>query len=384
MRVALVHDWITGLRGGERVLDEVVSLFPEADIFTLFHEAGTTTARIDGQCIYASPLNRFTWLRKHRRLALPLLPWAARRLRAERYDLVLSIHHAVAKSISISPGTPHLCYCLTPMRYVWDQTDAYQGRGLGRLAALPLSAALRRHDRRSATPEHVTRFVAISRCVAARIERHYGRRASVLHPPVDVDRFRITEPGARRRNADAPYLLVTSFAGYKRADLAVDAAARLGRALWIVGEGPGRGALERRVHRAGPSAARVRFLGRVGESALPGLYGSCRALLQPQEEDFGIAALEAQAAGRPVIALDRGGATETVVPAAPCGGGRATGVWFSEQRPEALAEAILRFESIEDQFEPSVLREHAMRFNAERFRAGLRWEVDQLLEVSRA
>lgn len=380
MRVALVHDWITGLRGGERVLDEVLSLFPSADIFTLFYEKGTTTERIDGQRIYASPLNRFQWLRRHRQLALPLLPWAIRRLRAEPYDLVLSIHHAVAKSIVLPPGTPHLCYCLTPMRYIWDQADAYQGRGLGRLAGYPLSLLLRRHDRRSASLEQVTRFVAISRCVADRVERHYGRRASILYPPVDVTRFQ-NDPPRRKRN-DAPYLLVTSFASYKRADIAVDAAAKLGRELWVVGDGPGRRGLERRARNAGPSAARVRFLGRVSERELPEIYAGCRALLQPQEEDFGIAALEAQAAGRPVIALDRGGATETVRPTHT--GGAATGVWFSEQRAEALADAMLRFEAAEDQFEPAALREHAMRFDVTRFREGMRWEVDQLLEASRS
>ncbi len=380
MRIALVHDWITGLRGGERVLDEVLALFPDADLYTLFHEAGTTTARIDARPVIASRLNRFGWIRENRRLALPFLPWAIRGLRPRGYDLVLSIHHAVAKSIRIEPGTPHLCYCLTPMRYIWDQVDVYQGRGLGRLAGYPLSAALRRHDRRNAGPKQVTRFVAISRCVADRIERHYGRRASILHPPVDVARFG-RAPESRGGRA---YLLVSSFAGYKRADIAIDAVAKLDRELWIVGDGPGRDAAERRARQLGSGAARIQFLGRVAESELPGLYQMSRALLQPQEEDFGIAALEAQAAGRPVVAFDRGGATETVRPASGSRVGAATGVWFSEQSAEALSEAILRFESLEDQFEPRALRAHAARFDAERFRDGMQWEVDQLLEASGA
>ncbi len=378
MRVALVHDWITGLRGGERVLDEMLAIYPDADLYTLFYEPGTTTRRIDARPIAASPLNRSRWLRAHRRLALPLLPWAIRRLHAAPYDLVVSIHHAVAKAIRLAPSTPHLCYCLTPMRYVWDQTEAYQGRGLGRAAGYPLSALLRRFDRRSAGPEHVTRFVAISRCVAERIERHYDRRASILHPPVDVERFRVSSGGRGRRH-DAPYLLVTSFAGYKRADLAVDAAAALGRPLVVVGDGPGRRRVERRARAAGPGGRRIRFLGRVGERAVPELYASCRALLQPQEEDFGIAALEVQAAGRPVIALGRGGATETVRPAT--GDDTGTGVWFSEQRADALAEAMLRFEAIEERFDPVALREHALHFDAPRFRDGMRWEIEQLLEA---
>lgn len=379
MRVALVHDWITGLRGGERVLDEMLRIYPEADLYTLFYEPGTTTERIDARPVTTSPLDRSRWLRAHRQLALPLFPWAIRQLRAAPYDLVVSIHHAVAKAIPLGPGTPHLCYCLTPMRYVWDQTEAYQGRGLARVAGYPLSAYLRRFDRRSAGDDQVTRFVAISRCVAERVERHYGRRASILHPPVDVERF-AAAPGAGGRRPEAPYLLVTSFAGYKRADLAIDAMAALGRPLVIVGDGPGRRRAERRAREAGPGAHRIRFLGRVAEDELPGLYANCRALLQPQEEDFGIAALEVQAAGRPVIALDRGGATETVRPASAQQSG--TGVWFSEQRAEALAEATLRFEAIEDQFDPETLRDHARRFDAPRFRDEMRWEIDQLLKAS--
>ncbi len=379
MRLALVHDWITGLRGGERVLDEMLGIYPEADVFTLFYEPGTTTPRIDARPVAASPLNRWRWLRARRQLALPLFPWAIRRLRAPAYDLVVSIHHAVAKAIPMDPGTPHLCYCLTPMRYVWDQAEAYQGRGVRRIAGAPLSAYLRRFDRRSAGADQVTRFVAISRCVAERVERHYGRRASILHPPVDVGRFGAGgSPGGRR--PDAPYLLVTSFAGYKRADLAIDAAAALGRPLLVVGDGPGRRRAERRARATGSGGHRIRFLGRVAEADLPALYASCRALLQPQEEDFGIAALEVQAAGRPVIALDRGGATETVRPASARQPG--TGVWFSEQRPEALAEAILRFETLEERFDPATLRAHAQRFDVSRFRDGMRWEIDQLLKAN--
>lgn len=366
VRVALVHDWLVGLRGGERVLHELLELFPEADVYTLFHAPGTTTERIDARVRGTSPLDRIPGARRHYRKFLPLFPWAARRLRVRGYDLVLSVHHAVAKAARVDPGTPHLCYCLTPMRYIWDQTDAYLGRGLRRVSAAPLIAGLRHFDRRTARPDQVTRFVAISDSVANRVERHYGRRASVVHPPADLHRFQ-PDPGGP---ADY-YLLVTSFSGYKRAELALDACERLGRSLVVLGDGPGRATLQAR------AGGRVRFLGRVPEAELAGWIARCRALLQPQEEDFGIAAVEAQAAGRPVIAFDRGGATETVRPWVE-GVEGATGIWFSTQTPAALAEAMLRFEAAEKQFHPELLRRHAERFATERFQREIAWEVEQL------
>jgi len=372
VRVALVHDWLVGLRGGERVLHELLELFPDAEIYTLFHAPGTTTDRIDARVRATSPLNRIPGAQRHYRKLLPLFPWAARRLRVRGYDLVLSVHHAVAKAARIDADIPHLCYCLTPMRYIWDQSDAYLGRGVRRAAAAPLIAGLRRFDRRTAAVDQVTRFVAISQTVANRVERHYGRRASVVHPPADLDRFQ-PDPGGP---ADY-YLLITSFSGYKRAEIALEACERLGRPLVVVGDGPGRTALQAR------AGSRVRFLGRVPEEELVGWIARCRALLQPQEEDFGIAAVEAQATGRPVIAFDRGGAAETVRPWVE-GGDGATGVWFSTQTGEALAEAMLRFEVVEKQFQSDVLRRHAARFAALRFRREMAWEVEQLCEIPSA
>ena len=366
MRVAIVHDWVTGLRGGERVLDQVARLFPDADLYTLFYEAGTTTDRIDRLNIQTSPLDRIPGLRRRYHWALPLLPWAARRFFLRDYDLVLSIHHAVAKAVRVAPGTPHLCYCLTPMRYIWDQSDAYLGRGARRLIATPLVSALRHFDRRST--QSVTRFVAISRCVADRIERHYGRRASLLHPPVEVERFQI-DPSASGKS----YLLITSFAPYKYAEIAIDAVSRLGRPMIVVGDGPSR----RRLQKQAPK--HIQFLGRVSEDQLVELVQQSRALLQPQEEDFGIAALEAQSAGRPVIAFDRGGATETVRPWREDRRAGATGVWFSKQNADAMAEAILRFESVERFFDPRAIRDHALQFSSDQFRSGLRYEIEALV-----
>ncbi len=375
MRVALIHDWLTGLRGGERVLDELLAVWPEADVFTLVHVPGATTARIDARVRATSPLQHLPGAGRHWRKLLPLHPWAARRLRAEGYDLAVSVHHAVAKAARIAPGTPHLCYCLTPMRYVWDQADTYLGRGPRRLAAAPLVAALRRFDRASAGPAQVGRFVAISRAVAGRVERRYGRSAVVVHPPVDTERF---QPDGRP--PEDFYLLVSAFVPYKRDALALEAVARLGRRLVVVGDGPGRAALARRAPRG------VEFAGRVGDAELARLAARCRALLQPQEEDFGITAVEVQAAGRPVVAFGRGGATDTVLPLVgpPDAAARATGVWFEEATPESLLHALLRFEGAESYFDAKAIRAHAERFSAARFRAEIEREAVALVEAGGA
>jgi glycosyltransferase involved in cell wall biosynthesis len=370
LRVALVHDWLTGLRGGERVLDELARLFPSAELFTLVHVAGSTTPRIDALPVHASPLQRWSGSAQHYRLLLPLLPWAVRELRIDGFDLVVSVHHAMAKAARIAPGTPHLCYCLTPMRYAWDAVDVYFGRGPRRAAAAPLLAALRRFDRATASPEHVTRVVAISEYVRERVQRHWGRDASVVYPPVDVETFR---PDGLP--PDDFYLLVGAFVPYKRTEVALRAFAELGRRLVVVGDGPARRGLEREVPR------NVELIGRVSEARLAELYARCRALVYPQEEDFGLAALEAQASGRPVVAFGRGGARETVLPLAgpPDTAAHATGVWFDAQTPAALAAAIRRFEEAEPHFDAKLIRSHAERFSAARFRDEFAREVQALL-----
>jgi glycosyltransferase involved in cell wall biosynthesis len=370
VRVALVHDWLTGLRGGERVLDVLAGLWPDADLYTLFHVPGATTARIDALRVHASPLDAIPGSGRHYRKLLPLHPWAARRLRVEDCDLVVSVSHAVAKAVRVAPGIPHLCYCLTPMRYVWDQIDVYLGRGLRRGLAAPLVAALRRFDRSSSRPEQVTRFLAISGAVAERVRRHYERDAGVLHPPIDTERF---HPSGRP--PEDFYLLVGAFVPYKREDLAVETLGRLGRRLIVVGEGPRRAVLQRHAARS------VEFTGRIPDAELADLYAGCRALLYPQEEDFGLCALEAQACARPVIAYGRGGATETVLPLTgpPDAAARATGLWFDAQTEDALVGAIHRFEAAEPFFDPKLIRSHAERFSTPRFVEEMQREVHALL-----
>lgn len=372
MRVALIHDWLTGLRGGERVLDELLGVWPDADVFTLVHVPGATTPRIDARVRATSFLQHLPGAGRHWRKLLPLYPSAARRLHVRDYDLAVSVHHAVAKAAHIDAATPHLCYCLTPMRYIWDQAPAYLGRGARRFAAAPLVAALRRFDRSTAGPAQVTRFVAISQAVADRVRRHYGRPAGVLAPPVDVERFQPDD-----RAPDDYYLLVTAFVPYKRDDLAIEAFAQLGRRLVVVGDGPGRAALARR------APGNVEFTGRLADAELPALFARCRALVQPQEEDFGLTSVEVQAAGRPVVAFGRGGAVDSVLPLVgpPDAAQRATGVFFDEQTPESLLRALHRFEAAEPFFDGKAIRSHAERFSAPRFRSEIEREAARLLEA---
>ena len=381
MRVALVHDWLTGMRGGERVLHQLALCYPEADLYTLLHVPGATSRAIDELSIHTSPLHRLPGAVRHYRKLLPLFPWAIERFRLDDYDLVISTSHAVAKSVPTGPGTVHLDYCLTPMRYVWDQTNAYLGSGLRRACAQPLVRYLRRFDVSRSDPRHVTRFVAISECVAERIRRHYGRSASVVHPPVETERIRPDggEP-------DDFYLLVGGFVAYKREDIALEAFGRLGRRLVVAGDGPTRRRLQ--------AAARgpIEFLGRIPDDDLAALYTRCRALIYPQEEDFGIVAVEAQAAGRPVIAFAAGGALETVRPLLRVthdgclderGAEDATGVFFERQSVEDLCAAVLAFEEHADRFDSGRIRAHAEQFACKRFRSELKREVELALARSR-
>ncbi len=376
MKIALVHDWLTGVRGGERVLDHLVRRFPEAELHTLVHARGRTTPAIEARGARTSPLGRLPGIERHYRKLLPLFPWAIQRFDFSGYDLILSTSHAVAKGVRVPPGVVHVCYCFTPMRYVWDQADAYLGRGARRRLATPLVAMLRRFDVATSDPRHVTRFVAISHEVADRIHRHYARDASVLAPPVDVSWI---EPA--REPAEDFYLMVGGFVPYKNEALAVEAFRRLGRRLVIVGDGPGRAAIAR------GAPDHVELPGRVSDAELASLYRRARALIHPQLEDFGLTAVEAQAAGRPVIALGRGGALDTVCPLDPSVSSTrvaadepATGVFFDEPTADSLAEAVERFEKAEPRFDGRSIRRWAEGFSPARFDAGLDREIARAFE----
>lgn len=378
MRIALVHDWLTGVRGGERVLDVLAAAFPDAEIHTLFHVPGSTTPRLESRTIHQSPLGRLPGVSGGYRALLPLYPWAVRRLDVGDVDVVVSTSHAVAKAVPVPKGAVHLSYCFTPMRYVWDQIDAYLGQGPMRRAAMPLVRRLRAFDVATSGPEQVHRFLAISSTVAHRIEDTYGREARVLAPPVDLEQF--------RPDGEAPgesYLLVSGFVPYKADAVAIDAFARSGKPLVVAGDGP----LRRRLERGAPS--NIQFVGRVSDEALARLYARCRALIHPQVEDFGLIAVEAQASGRPVIALGQGGVLDTVRPlrlgdsrdtVRPLGSTkRPTGVFFDEQTPEALERAIETFESHASAFDAAAIRQHAEAFDPDRFVAALLEEIEDLV-----
>jgi glycosyltransferase involved in cell wall biosynthesis len=358
-RVALVHDWLTGMRGGERCLEVLCELFPDAPLFTLLHVPGSVTPQIEGRRIVTSLVQRLPQARRRYRSYLPVFPLAIRRFDLARYDLVVSMSHCVAKSVRVPPGALHLCYCFSPMRYLWDLSSDYFGPSRGpaaaRLFGPAIATALRRWDRNTSG---VHRFIAISHHIADRIRRAYDRPADVIYPPVDVQRFEIAEAG------EDYYLVVGALVPYKRIDLAVGAANRLGRRLVVVGTGPEEARL-RAV--AGPT---VSFLGWRPDAEIARLYARCRALIFPAVEDFGITPLEAAAAGRPTIALARGGALETMVgldtvEAPP------TAVFFEEQSVDALVEAIARFERAADRFDGKALRARAEAFDRPVFKQKL-------------
>jgi glycosyltransferase involved in cell wall biosynthesis len=360
-RIALVHDWLTGMRGGERCLEAVCELFPQAPLFTLLHVPGSVSPTIERRRIVTSFVQRLPGAATRYRHYLPLFPAAMRGLSLAGFDVVLSLSHCVAKAVRVPSGALHLCYCFTPMRYVWDlEADYADGAGwLTRLALPPVAAALRRWDRRT---EGVHEFVAISRHIGERIHRVYGRDAAVIYPPVELDRFAIAPA------IDDYYLVVSALVPYKRVDLAVLAASRTGRRLLVVGRGPEEARLRAL---AGPT---VTFLGWRSDAEVAQLYARCRAVLFPAVEDFGIVPLEAAAAGRPTLALAQGGALETMV--GLDAGAPPTAVFFREQTADALAGAIATFEAAAHRFEPKALRAHAAQFDRPRFAQRIRDWVD--------
>jgi glycosyltransferase involved in cell wall biosynthesis len=347
-RVAVVHDWLTIPGGSEQVVMELLEMFPAAELFTSVYDPDPWPAQIKDRPVHASVLNRIPGASSHYPKLLPLMNAAFRRFDLSGFDLILSSSHACAKNVRTPPGTLHVCYCHTPMRYAWEEgfLDGEEVGRLTRLALPPLLSRLRRQDLAGASGPDV--FVANSRHVADRIERFYGRSAEVVHPPVDVEHYLAVE-----RRPEDYYLAFGRVVPYKRVDLAVGACAELPRPLKVAGDGR---AMEAVCARAG---AGVEFLGKVSEAERDRLIGGARALLFPGEEDFGIVPVEAQAAGLPVIAYGVGGARETVLD------GR-TGVLFEEQDAASLAAAIERFEGL--RLDPEAIRENARGFGRERFR----------------
>ena len=362
MRTALIHDWLTGMRGGERVLEALCGLYPGADIFTLCHVRGSVSPLIERHRIVTSFVQRLPRSAAYYRHYLPLFPLAIEQFDLDAYELVISSSHCAAKAVVPCGRARHVCYCHSPMRYAWDQFDAYFGPArvgafAHRWVYRPMMARLARWDR--ATSSRVDRFVANSAHVAGRIRRYYNREATIVYPPVDTDFFHQVDvsPGTH-------FLIVSALVPYKRIELAIDACERIGASLRIVGDGPDRTYLEARAGR------HVEFLGRVTDEAVRDEYRTALAVLLPGEEDFGLVPVEAHACGRPVVALARGGAVETVID-------EENGVLFQEPTVDALAAALERV--ARRRFDPDRIRASAERFSRERHVERMRDVIDETL-----
>ncbi|HEX3244882.1 MAG TPA: glycosyltransferase [Chloroflexota bacterium] len=342
MRVALVHDYLNQYGGAERVLEVMHDLFPEAPIFTSIFDPDAMPASYSRMDVRTSFMQGLPRVMSRHQSYLPFYPLVFENFNLSEYDVVISNSSAWAKSVITEPATLHICYCLTPMRWAWRYHDYVNRERLGRLARMalpPVMNYLRVWD--VAAANRVDSFVAISRAVADRIWKFYRRQASIIYPPVDTQAFQPTGP------ADDFFLVASRLIPYKRVDLVVDAFNSLGLPLKIVGDGRDRSALQARARE------NIEFMGRVSDAELRDLYARCRAFIFPGEEDFGIAPVEAQACGRPVIAFAAGGALDTVLDGT-------TGTYFRDQTPESLIEAVRRCDS-------SDWSSEAIRANAERF-----------------
>ena len=369
MKVALVHDWLTGMRGGEKVLDAICELYPDAPLFTLLHVSGSVSRRIEARPITTSLAQALPRARRYYRHFLPLYPGLVETFDLDGYDLVISSSHCAVKSV-VAPSGVHVCYCHSPMRYAWDQFAEYFGPDqVGRTAhrALrPIMAALARWD--AATAGRPDRFLANSQYVAGRIGRYYNRRSTVVYPPVDTDFYRPERDDRPRARSSPSFLVVSALVPYKRLDVAIEACRAVRVPLRVVGTGPEL----RRLEALG--GGDVEFLGWRPDEEVRELYRNATAVLLPGVEDFGMVPVEAQACGTPVVALNEGGACETVIE------GR-TGTLAASRSAGAFAEALRR--ALDTGFDPSAIRENALRFSRERFLTDFKAAVDAALEDHR-
>ena len=350
-RIVLGHDWLTGMRGGERVLEQFCKAFPNAPLATLLANPSSVSEAIRDRQIVTSFMQRIPGVARNYRKMLPIMGAAATSLRIPPGDLLLTTSSCVAHAFRPPKGMKMLCYCFTPMRYAWLFPKEYLGPVKAALAA-PYFAHLRRWDRRHA--QHVDRFVAISRHVQERIRSFYGRESDVVYPPVDTDRCTPAPDGGE---ANGGYdLIVSALVPYKRIDLAVEAYRRLGYPLKIVGTGSGAAKI---AHGAAPN---VEFLGWRSDDEILALYRNCRFLIFPGEEDYGLVPLEAMACGKPVIAFGRGGATETVE-------NGTSGVFFAKQTADELCDAVARAEKIG--WDRAAIRSRALSFGIPQFLDGM-------------
>jgi glycosyltransferase involved in cell wall biosynthesis len=372
MKVAIVHDWLTGMRGGEAVLESILDIYPDADLFTLLHNPGTVSARIENRKISTSFIDRLPFKASKYRWYLPLFPTAIELFDFHGYDLIVSSSHCVARGIIPPPHVPHVCYFHSPMRYVWDLFQQYfPPRGFANRFVIPFFANyLRMWD--AAARDRVDRYLCNSAFVAERIRRYYGKQAVVVPPPCIADEQAIKiAPPAERGDF---YLIVSAFVPYKRLDLAIEACLLRGAHLKIVGGGPEDKNLRRLARKGERAESRIEFLGQVDSGQIRQLYSQATALLFPGEEDFGIVPVEAQARGCPVIAYGSGGALETVL-ATPKA---RTGFFFAEQTVAALSAAMDLHERA--RYRSADFRRNVVRFTAAEFQKKM---IRQIAETCR-
>jgi glycosyltransferase involved in cell wall biosynthesis len=360
LRVAIVHDWFYTRGGAERVVEVLADVFPQADLFALFARPETMSPQLRNRKITTSWLQNIPWIHRFHRHTLAFHPVALEQFDLSGYDLVISSAAGSVKGVITSPNTLHVCYCHSPMRYIWDMHSAYlrEMSPISRFTFALTAHWIRVWDQSSAS--RVDCFVCNSGYIGSRIRKYYRRESEVIYPPVDVRSIKIDD------QQEDYYIAVGRLVNYKRFDLAIEACNHLGRNLKIIGLGPD---LRRLQRLAGPH---IEFIGAVSDARKHEILGRCRALLFPGEEDFGIVPVEAQAHGRPVIAFGAGGALETVRSLDdPQYRNRPTGIFFLEQTADSLAGAIKRFEEASGLFNPIIIREHAMQFDESIFRARL-------------
>ncbi len=350
MKMAFIHDWLNGMRGGEKCLETLLEIFPKTPIFTLLYQQEKVSELIRQSPITSSWIGKLPFWREKYRYYLPLFPFAIKSFDLSSYEAILSISHCAAKAVRIPPKSLHICYCLTPMRYLWGFYEEYFGKGpyhwLKHLGLQPLLSFLKKWD--FETAKNVHHFIAISNYVAERIKKIYGRESRVIYPPVDTHKYFYDESETKENY----FLIASALVPYKRIDIAIEAFNKLKQPLKIIGAGT---ELNRLKAKAGPT---IEFLGWQSDVKLREYYSKAKAFIFPSEEDFGITPLEAQACGTPVIAYGKGGALETIQD-------QKTGIFFNQQHEESLIEAIEKFNNIS--YDRRALRQNALRFRKEVF-----------------
>ena len=368
MKIAIVHEWFVNYAGSEKLLEQILSLYPEADIYSLIDFLPLDKRdSIQNKPVKTSFIQKLPLAKNKYRNYLPFMPFAVSRFNLTEYDLVISNSHCVAKGAKMNPDSLHICYCYTPMRYVWDLKDQYlketgMNKGLKGIVIKEIFKHLKQWD--LSTSKKVTHFITLSHYIKERIERNYGKNSTVIYPPVDINKFTIHE------KKEDFFFTVSRMVPYKKMDLIVEAFTAMDLPLVVVGEGPD---IEKIKKKAGKN---IKLLGYQEDAVIVEHMQKARAFVFASEEDFGIVPVEAQACGTPVIAFGKGGATETVITYQNEENPSATGVFFHEQRSSSLINAVEDFIKIEDKFDPHEIRKNAERFSIERFRKEFKDYVD--------